>query len=419
MRLRAAWSHGLSRALSRGLLGLVPLVAGATVLTGLPGVAYAAPAGPDYEMPFACGDTWTGSSRYSHSPSSLSIDWNRANDLGALMMAAAPGRVTKVADLGTRSYGRYIVVDHGGGRSTVYAHLLSIWTTLGETVDQGTIIGQVGSTGGSTGPHLHFEERLNSRVVRSYFHRTPFTMGRTQASQSCPDTPVAGDWDGNGAVNIGVLRRSRIPQFVLKRPGKPTLAISYGRGGDEPVTGDWDGNGVDDVGVRRPGLKAFLLRQADGSTTRINFGQVSGVGLTGDWDGNGRTEVGLYHPGSRIFSLRSATGAVKKVTLGAVGDLPITGDWNGDKRTDIGVFTPRTATFTLGTLSKTGSLVSSARFVWGASTSLPVAGDWNNDGRGDVGVWDPATAAFSLRLTPKTSGATPARRNPTWGLVRG
>lgn len=396
------------------------VVAAGVSLSGLPGAAYAASTdGPDYEMPFPCGDTWTGTSRYNHSPSALSIDWNKTNDLGALMTSAAPGVVTTVADLGSRSYGRYVVVDHGGGRSTVYAHLLSIWTTQGQAVDQGTILGQVGSTGGSTGPHLHFEERLDGRVLRSYFHRRLFTMGSTLTSQSCPDTPLAGDWDGNGTSNVAVLRRSATPQFVLKRPGRSPLTLSYGRGGDEPVTGDWDGNRLADVGVRRPGLKAFLLRQGNGATTRISFGQVAGVGITGDWDGDGSTEVGLWNPRSRIFSMRAADATVKKVTLGALGDRPVTGDWNGDGRTDIGVYTARTATFSLATLSRTGRLGTVNRVRWGGATSLPVTGDWNRDGIGDVGVWDPATAAFSLRLTPRTAGTAAVRRSTVWGLSRG
>jgi hypothetical protein len=408
MRLpTAAWSCALS------------LVVGATVLAGLPGAAYAAStSGPDYEMPFPCGDRWTGSSRSSHSPSSLSIDWNRTNDLGAPMMAAAPGVVTKVSDLGSRSYGRYVVVDHGAGRSTVYAHLQYIWTTLGETVDQGTLIGQVGSTGGSTGPHLHFEERLNGKVHQSWFHRTLFKMGSTLTSQSCGDTPVIGDWDRNKAFNIAVFRRGAAPSFVLKRPNKPTLTIAYGARGDEPVTGDWDGDGITDVGVRRPLSKVFLLRQGNGATTQIRWGTQVGISISGDWDGDGTTEVGLWNPSSRVFAMRSATGSVRKVALGAVGDQPVTGDWNGDKRTDIGVYSARTKTFTLGTLPATGALRTTTRVTWGSATSLPVAGDWNADGIGDVGTWEPATAAFALRLTPKP-GRTATVRRPVWGLARG
>ena len=80
---------------------LVPVALGAAVLTGLPGPSYAAStSGPDYEMPFPCGDVWNGSSRYNHSPSALAIDWNRPDDLGAIMVAAAPGVVTSAVNLG-------------------------------------------------------------------------------------------------------------------------------------------------------------------------------------------------------------------------------------------------------------------------------------------------------------------------------
>jgi hypothetical protein len=403
---------------TRRLLTL-PLLAGLIAVGGLPGTARAASTdGPDFEMPFPCGDTWTGSSRASHSPSALSIDWNRADDLGAPMMAAAPGVVSKVADLGSRSYGRYVVVDHGGGRSTVYAHLQSIWTSQGQAVDQGTLIGQVGSTGGSTGPHLHFEERRDGTVQRSYFHRSLFTMGRTLSSQMCSDTPVMGDWDGNGTSNIGLLRRTASPQFLGKRAGMPKRVIGYGRGGDQPLAGDWDGDGTWEVGVRRPSTHAFLLRNANGSTTSVQLGgTVYATGITGDWDGDGRSEVGLWNPSTRQFTQRLRTGTLRRFTLGSLGDLPVAADWNGDRRTDVGVFTPSTGTFTLRSVSRAGA-VSLSRVGLGGSRSLPVAGDWNDDGRGDVGVYDPGTAGFSLRLTP-SAGSRTAYRNSVWGEPRG
>src|SRR5690606_41675008 len=60
--------------------------------------------------------------------------------------------ISKVANLGNISYGRYIVIDHGGGKQTLYAHLSAQNVKVGQKVTEKTFIGRVGSTGGSTGP---------------------------------------------------------------------------------------------------------------------------------------------------------------------------------------------------------------------------------------------------------------------------
>src|SRR5664279_6221726 len=149
------------------------------------------PAGPDYEMPFPCGEEWTGTTSVTHRPSINSIDFNRAGDLGDIMVSAAPGVVSRVADLGNTSYGKHVTVDHGDGRSTLYAHLRVVWVTEGQPVDQATTLGLVGDTGAVTGPHLHFEERLAGAVQQPYFHDTDYMFGSTTASLNCPDVPLA------------------------------------------------------------------------------------------------------------------------------------------------------------------------------------------------------------------------------------
>ena len=64
-----------------------------------------------------------------------------------------------------RSYGEYIAIDHGNGVRSYYCHLSSRNVKVGDTVKQGQVIGKSGSTGNSTGPHLHFEVRVNNTRV--------------------------------------------------------------------------------------------------------------------------------------------------------------------------------------------------------------------------------------------------------------
>lgn len=83
--------------------------------------------------------------------------------MGAPVAAAASGTVAFAGWSG--GYGNFIVIDHGDGLATAYAHLSRIGVSRGQFVSQGQIIGNVGSTGLSTGPHLHFEVRVNGSPV--------------------------------------------------------------------------------------------------------------------------------------------------------------------------------------------------------------------------------------------------------------
>lgn len=80
--------------------------------------------------------------------------------LGTPARAAATGRVTEVVH-GHAGYGNYVVIDHGAGIGSSYSHLDSTSVEVGQTVRQGHQVGEVGSTGVSTGPHLHFEMTNN------------------------------------------------------------------------------------------------------------------------------------------------------------------------------------------------------------------------------------------------------------------
>ncbi len=98
-------------------------------------------------------------------------DFHTGIDIGASTgtnIVAAEGGVVLLANYGWNGgYGNYIIINHGNGLSTRYAHASKLYVTAGQTVTKGQVIAAVGTTGNSTGPHLHFEVRENGS------HRNP------------------------------------------------------------------------------------------------------------------------------------------------------------------------------------------------------------------------------------------------------
>ena len=88
---------------------------------------------------------------------------------GTPVIAAAAGEVFQAEYLG--GYGYTVIIYHGGGFATLYGHLSGFAVSTGQKIKQGQVIGYVGSTGFATGPHLHFEVRVNgvSQNPYSYF----------------------------------------------------------------------------------------------------------------------------------------------------------------------------------------------------------------------------------------------------------
>ena len=348
-----------------------------------------------HHMPLVCGQQWTGTTRSYHSPSEHSIDFNAPDDLGKPVIASAPGRVITANNSGTSGYGRYVVIDHGAGETSIYAHLQHAHVVVGTWLDQGALLGQLGTTGNSSGPHLHYEQKVGRTVVAPWLNRVKYRYG-TSASTNCADVPLGGDLLEGGGAEVAVFRRSATPQVHVRTAEGATRTMMVGQAWDEPILGDWDGDGLQAVGAFSAVSRTFTIAGEAGFRT-VAFGARGERPVAGDWDGDGRWEVGTYAPGTQTFRLRSATGTVTTLKLGKVGDVPLTGDWDGDGITDVGVFDPATARFTLRTRA-VKPVVST--IVHGAPGDIPVTGDWDGNGVTDVGTWTPATATFNQRITP-------------------
>ena len=105
--------------------------------------------------------------RFGGSDYHTGMDISGAGAYGATIIAANSGTV-KVGNTSFTDgygYGKYVIIDHGGGMQTLYAHCSSINVSVGQYVSRGEKIAEVGSTGWSTGPHVHFEIRKDGSAV--------------------------------------------------------------------------------------------------------------------------------------------------------------------------------------------------------------------------------------------------------------
>ncbi len=114
-----------------------------------------------FSVPISHNGISRGLSRYHHG-----IDY-RAN-VGTPVKAAAGGKVVGSSGGWGSGYGKSIVIDHGGGYTTRYAHLNSFAVSVGQSVGAGQVVGYSGNTGWSTGPHLHFETRVGGKPINPF-----------------------------------------------------------------------------------------------------------------------------------------------------------------------------------------------------------------------------------------------------------
>jgi hypothetical protein len=159
---------------------------------------------PVFQLPFPCDQVWSGQTRTNHSPSA-SVDFNRADDFRDDVVAAARGFITRVENTGATSYGRWIEIEHGGGYRTRYAHLDTQLVAVDQPVLRGQKIGTLGNTGGSSGPHLHYEQRKAGVAVPAKFDNVEAVYYATRdytSANACTVDAVAGRVHSEGMLAI-------------------------------------------------------------------------------------------------------------------------------------------------------------------------------------------------------------------------
>ncbi|MEU9374822.1 VCBS repeat domain-containing M23 family metallopeptidase [Streptomyces sp. NPDC048255] len=321
---------------------------------------------PDFQMPFKCGEVWQGASRSGHSPSPNAVDWTQGGSTVNSPVVASAAGTAKVTDLGGRSYGKYVVINHGGGWSTVYAHLNGFNISDGAQVKAGQQIGIVGSTGNSTGAHLHYEQRYNRDDQRTVFNDTVFSgsgrWSKSLTSKNCatttpdpkPEGPGGGtggeagmtdlasaDLNGDNVMDVVGVEASSGKLWMYKGSSNGTIASGSGRvmigsggwnGMSNLTGGDFTGDGKDDVvAVEESTGKLWLYKGADNSTlaARIMIG-------SGGWNGMSSL-TGLNLNGDKIADLAAVEKSTGKLylypgtTSGQVGARKEigSGGWNG------------------------------------------------------------------------------------------
>ncbi|GAA4076774.1 M23 family metallopeptidase [Nonomuraea soli] len=177
----------------------------------------------NFQLPFPCGQSWTGNSSGSSAHQSWEIDFNRGGspdaDLGDPVVAAASGTVVISAHQGsTNGFGNLVKIDHGSGWATYYAHLNTRSVTAGQSVSQGQQIGTVGKTsrpGNNISAHLHYEVRQGDgypgNIRKAVFNGATFGYPiQTVTSNNCggstnPYTPTEVCGSGYSVVDSAGL----------------------------------------------------------------------------------------------------------------------------------------------------------------------------------------------------------------------
>ena len=322
---------------------------------------------PLFQMPFPCGEQWRMATYNGHDDYEIDMTKTGGGSLGRPIVASFAGSV--IASGYSGGAGNRVRLYHGGGWQTEYYHMVSApVVSVGQTVQQGQVLGYVGSTGDSSGPHLHYAQRADGTtsalgtVVQSYFNGHPVDITDDARANSFPLT----------SNNCGAA-------------AQPPLALDAG---DVDVNGDGRSDLVaqnaDSVWVKLSNGSSF------GAAVQWASGAFYGatVNLAGDVNGDGRADL-VAQNGTDVWAILS-TGSSFSAPVqwasgtafyGSVADH--IGDVNGDGRADLIAQNEQNVWVRISTGSSFNAPVQWATGTFYGDTAN-LFGDVNGDGRADL-----------------------------------
>lgn len=376
---------------------------------------------PDFRAPWPCGEQ----RQYYHHSSEVvnALDFNLAvgEDHGLPVLASASGTVIDVVP-NHAGYGNYVRVDHGGGWTSMVAHLSAFSVSRGQWVPVGAELGKVGTTGNSTGPHLHYEQEadggnqpivLDGVALRYSSAISYHTSGNCGGSAMFGGSPT--DVTGDGRDDIVTFTMNQLadvytaPSTGTGFAGSVKAHDFFGLAGETPLTGDFTGDGRDDIVTFTHGpLDDVYVAPSTGGAFGASakwhdrFALSGEIPAVGDVNGDGRDDIVTFTRGTLgdvWVGLSTGTSFGQGVKwhdwFAPGGEFPALGDVNGDGRDDLITFT-RGDTGDVYVALSTGEGFGPG-IKWHEWFSVggeqPRVGDFNGDGRDDIATFTTNAAA--------------------------
>lgn len=345
-------------------------------------------------------------------PSHAGIDIGTAS--GNAIVAAYSGTVTtRVVNFSTSGYGNYVVITHASGYTTLYAHMRDAPpVALDAQVSQGQTIGAIGSTGNSTGPHLHFEMRRNGTNIANQGYACGQNVTRGSAipmdfpglGAIAPPPPASGkakDFNDDGSADLlAIDTAGALWVYPGTGGGAFGAAVQAGSGWQTMSLAsggvDFTSDGRMDIVGRTGDGNLWLYPRTSpntfGAAVRIGSGwQVIDAIVPGDFTGDGRADIAArrldgtlwVYPGNGAGGFGNAA----EVGFGWSSMTAILGgaDYDGDARADL---IARDGAGYLWLYRGTGTgnfdAVIRAGQGWSDMTAIVGGGDYTGDGRADI-----------------------------------